>query len=211
MKILLADDHAVVRKGLRQILTEGYPEAQFEEVSTTQETLERLSRESFDVLVLDIFMPGRSGLEILHSVGRVCAPVPVLVVSSAPEEQLAIRVLKAGARGYVNKQATPEELVVAVGHLLAGNHYVSVGLAQRLAVEIGREDECSAALLSDREFAVLQLLLTGRSIKEISAELSLSVKTVSTYHTRIWAKLGVKNDIELVHYAIDHRLVGPKP
>jgi DNA-binding NarL/FixJ family response regulator len=206
MKILLADDHAVVRTGLRQILAEAFPDASFGETATTPETLAALSRDRWDVLVLDIFMPGRTGLEVLHDVRQRQPDLPVLVVSSAPEEQLAVRVLRAGAGGYLNKQAAPEELVRAIDRLLAGGRYVSAKLAERLAALIGRVERPAADRLSDREFAVLQLLLAGRSIKEIAAELSLSGKTVSTYHTRIWEKLGVRNDVELVHYAIENRL-----
>lgn len=208
MKILIADDHAIVRKGLRQILAEEYPDAQFSEAANTAVTLDRVSRNRWDVLVLDIFMPGRTGLEVLHEARRLRPELPVLVVSSAPEEQIAVRVLKAGASGYLNKATAAEELVRAIGRLLAGGHYVGPALAERLAAEISRSGRSPAGRLSDREFSVLHLLLAGRSIKEIAAELSLSGKTVSTYHTRIWEKLGVCNDVELVHYAVKHGLGG---
>lgn len=207
MKILIADDHVVLRKGLIQILAEEHPNAQFGEASTTSETLDNLSRRRWDVLVLDIFMPGRSGLEVLYDVRRQHPDLPVLVLSSAPEEQLAVRVLKAGARGYLNKQAAPEELVKAVGKLLAGGRYVSAAMAERLVAEISQADRPAHDQLSDREYAVLQLLVAGRAIKEIADELSLSPKTVSTFHTRIWEKLRLHNDVELVRYAIEHGLV----
>lgn len=210
MKILIADDHEVLRKGLRQILAEVYPHARFGESMTTPETLELLSRNRWDVLVLDIFMPGRTGLEVLHEARRRWPELPVLVLSTAPEEQLAVRVLRAGARGYLNKRVAPEELVRAVGRLLAGGRYVSAALAERLAGEISRTDRSGPDRLSDREFAVLQLVLAGRSIKEIASELSLSGKTVSTYHTRIWEKLGVHNDVDLVLYAVGHGLGGSR-
>ncbi|MBI5693154.1 MAG: response regulator transcription factor [Verrucomicrobia bacterium] len=208
MKILLADDHAIVRRGLRQILADAFPEARFGEASTTPETLAALECEPWDVLVLDIFMPGRTGLEVLQAVRSHRPGLPVLVVSTAPEEQLAVRVLRGGAGGYLNKQAAPELLVQAIKHLRAGRKYVSPVLAERLATDLSREVRPGHERLSDREFAVLQLLLLGRTIKEIAAELSLSAKTVSTYHTRIWSKLGVHNDVELVHYATSQGLSG---
>jgi two-component system, NarL family, invasion response regulator UvrY len=131
------------------------------------------------------------------------------VLSSAPEEQLATRVLKAGAGGYLNKQAAAENLVEAVQKLLAGGRYVSAALAERLAAEISRPSQPAAEALSDREFEVLQLLVAGRSLKEIADELNLSPKTISTFHTRIWEKLGVRNDVEMVRYAFEHNLIRP--
>jgi DNA-binding NarL/FixJ family response regulator len=204
MNILIADDHAVLRKGLVQILAEEYPDAHFGEASTTSETLACLSRRGWDVLVLDIFMPGRSGLEVLHDVRRHHPDLPVLVLSSAPEEQLAVRVLKAGASGYLNKQAAPEHLTLAVGKVLAGGKYVSAALAERLASELRDDGRPPHEKLSEREFEVLQLLLAGRSLKEIADELSLSPKTVSTFHTRLWEKLHVHSDVDLVRYAQEH-------
>ena len=205
MKILLADDHAVIRKGLILTLAEEYPDAHFGQAGTTAETIECLMREEWDVLVLDIFMPGRSGLEVLHEASRLCPRLPVLVLSSAPEEQMAVRVLKAGASGYLNKQAAPEELVKAVSKVVAGGRYVSGSMAERLARDVGRPQ--AGPQLSDREFAVLRLMAAGKSIKEVAAEMCLSAKTVSTFHARIWQKLGVRNDIEMVRYAVEHGLV----
>jgi two-component system, NarL family, invasion response regulator UvrY len=207
MKILIADDHALLRKGLIQILAEEFSEAQFGEASTTPETQEALSRQRWDVLVLDIFMPGLSGLEVLHEAKRHHPNLPVLVLSSAPEEQLALRVLKAGASGYLNKQAASEELVEAVRRLLAGGRYVSAAMAERLVTELGQMDKPLHEKLSHREYTVLRLLVVGKSIKEIAAEMSLSPKTVSTFHTRIWEKLQLRNDVELVRYALEHGLV----
>jgi two-component system, NarL family, invasion response regulator UvrY len=207
MKILIADDHSILRKGLMQILADEFPEAQFGEASNTPETLERLCREAWDLLVLDIFMPGRSGLEILGDVRRNYPNLPVLALSSAPEDQLAVRVLKSGARGYLNKQTAPEELVNAVRKVLSGSRYISTAVAEMVAAEISYTDGPLHEKLSDREYTVLQLLVVGKSIKAIADELSLSPKTVSTYHARIWGKLGVKNDVEMVHYALEHGLV----
>jgi two-component system, NarL family, invasion response regulator UvrY len=206
LKILIADDHALLRKGLAQVLADDLPEAVFGEAATTAETYERLAAERWDVLILDIFMPGRGGLEVLAEARRRYPSLPVLVLSSAPEEQLAVRVLKAGASGYLNKQAAPEELVTAVRRLRDGARYVSASVADRLVQEIGRANEVPHERLSDREYEVLNRVVAGKSIKQIADELGLSAKTISTFHTRIWEKLGIKSDVELVRYAIDHHL-----
>jgi two-component system, NarL family, invasion response regulator UvrY len=206
MRILIADDHAALRRGLMQILAEDIDHVQFGEAASTPETLSRLSNSRWDVLVLDIFMPGRGGLEVLRDVRRQHPDLPVLVLSSAPEEQMAIRVLKAGASGYLNKQAAPEELVAAVRKVLGGGRYVSAAMAERLAAQLGREEGPPHEILSDREYGVLRMLAAGKSIKEVATELSLSPKTVSTYHTRIWQKLRVHNDAAMVRYALEHGL-----
>ena len=203
MNILIADDHALLRKGLIQILADEYPDAYFGEASTTSKTIACLSQSPWDLLILDIFMPGRSGLEVLSEVKRQHAKMPVLVLSSAPEDQMAVRVLKAGASGYLNKQTAPEDLVQAVEKLLAGGRFISHRVAELLASEIGLDFSLHDKL-SDREFGVLQLLVNGKTVTEIASELFLSPKTVSTYHTRIWEKLRVKNDVEMVRYAISH-------
>lgn len=207
MKMLIADDHAVLRKGLIQILAEGFPGTQFGETSSTPETLEHLSQQKWDALVLDVFMPGRSGLEVLHEVRKHHPHLPVLVLSSAPEEQLAVRVLSAGASGYLNKQVAAEELVRALRKILSGGKYISPLLADQLGTEVGRSHDAKEAALSDREYAVLQSLMAGKSITEIGNELCLSPKTISVYHTRIWQKLGVHNDIEMVNCAVERELV----
>ncbi|HTL16356.1 MAG TPA: response regulator transcription factor [Patescibacteria group bacterium] len=206
MRILLADDHALLREGLKQILSDEFPEAEFLEAGTTHETIACLEEHECDVVVLDVFMPGRSGLDVLSAIRQKKSRPAVLVLTSAPEEQLAIRVLRAGASGYLNKQTAPEHLVQAVRKILQGGKYVSATLAERLANEAGREVQLPHEKLSDREFQVMRLLVAGKSLKEIASELSLSAKTISTFHTRIWEKLGVKNDVEMVHYALEHRL-----
>ncbi len=208
MKILIADDHQLLRRGLIQILVDKYPDAQFGEAGNSAETLECLSQQSWDILVLDIFMPGRSGLDVLLDIRRLYPKLPVLVLSSAPEEQLAIRVLKLGANGFLNKQTAPEELYKAVKKILYGERYVSAATAERLAAEISYATQHSHTELTDREYAVLQLLSSGKSIKEIADELFISPKTVSTYHTRIWEKFHVDNDVKMVRYALDHGLIG---
>ena len=211
MRILIADDHTLLRQGLKQNLAEEFPNAEFHEAGTTQETLECLRKTDFDVIVLDIFMPGRSGLEVLDDVRRNYPSTKVLVLSSAPEEQLGLRVLQGGASGYLNKQAAPDELINAMRKVLSGGRYVSPALAERLAAEAGRLRQSPHERLSDREFQVMRLLIHGKSLKEIATELSISVKTASTFHTRIWEKLGVNNDVELLRYALTHGLAEPVP
>lgn len=207
MKILIADDHAVLRQGLKQILADEFDKVEFGEAGTTQQTLDQLSRKRWDVLVLDINMPGRSGLEVLREAKDRYPTLPVLVLSSAPEEQLAVRVLKAGAAGYLNKQTAPEELVEAVRKLHSGGRYVGARLAEKLAAELGRPEKAPHEQLSNREFQVMQLLATGKSLKEIADELSLSVKTISTFRGRILEKLKLQNNVELAHYAREHGLL----
>ena len=207
MRILVADDHAALRKGLIQILGDEFPDAEFGEAASTPEALSSVARSRWDVLVLDVFMPGRSGLDVLHEVQREHPALPVLVLSSAPEEQMAVRVLRAGGRGYLNKQAAPEELVLAVRRLVAGGRYISAAVAERLAADIHRTDRAPEDRISDREYDVLIGLMAGKAVKEIAGELNLSPKTVSTYHTRIWEKLGVDNDADLIRYALGHGLV----
>lgn len=205
MNILIADDHAIVRKGLAQLLADEFPGVSIGQTAGTQETLAELSLRRWDVLVLDIFMPGSGGgLTVLDEVKRQQPQLPVLVLSTAPEEQMAMRVLKAGARGYLNKQCAPEELVSAVRKILAHGRYVSAAMAERLAADIDRPERPPQEELSDREYTVLRMLVAGRSIKEIAAELNVSPKTVSTFHTRIWRKLRVTNDADMIRYALDH-------
>jgi two-component system, NarL family, invasion response regulator UvrY len=211
IRILIADDHRMVRQGLKRILAEEFADARFGEADAARETMALVRQGAWDVLVLDIFMPGGGGLEVLQQVASGQARLPVLVLSSAPEEQLATRALQAGAAGYVNKQAAAEELVQAVRKVLAGGNYVSGKLAERLAREFARRSpDPLHERLSDREFQVLQLLAAGKCLKEIAAELSLSPKTVSTFHTRTLEKLRLRNDVELIHYALENRL-GERP
>jgi two-component system, NarL family, invasion response regulator UvrY len=208
MKILLADDHAVVRRGLKQILAEEFKRASFGEARNAQEALDLVWKEDWDVVVLDITMPGRSGLDVLREIRRSRPKVPVLVLSMHPENQFAVRVLKRGAAGYMTKESAPEELVGAIKKVLAGGRYVSNSLAEKLATYLSSESpRPPQEMLSDREFQVLRLLASGKIVSEIARELSLSVKTISTYRTRILEKMGLRNNAELMHYAIQHQLV----
>jgi two-component system, NarL family, invasion response regulator UvrY len=206
MKILIADDHAMLRTGLKQILALEFAQAQFGEAGNYEETLARVASQPWDVLVLDIFMPGRSGLDVLQALELSQPDLPVLVLSSAPEEQMAMRVIKAGAAGYLNKQAAPEELALAVKKVAGGGMYVGARLAEQLADRLAGSSDTPHESLSDREFQVMQMLVAGRPVKEIAAELALSPKTISTFHTRILQKLRLQNDVELVRYALEHHL-----
>jgi two-component system invasion response regulator UvrY len=206
-RILIADDHATVREGLKQLLAEDFPQAEFCFAATIPEALKLLRDAKWDLLLLDLFMPGGNGFVVPEEVRQYYPRLPVLVLSSAPEEQLGVRVLRAGASGYLDKQTAPECLVQAVHKLLAGNRFVSTVLAELLAAEAGRGDRPLHAMLSNREFQILSLVVEGQSLKEIASALSLSVKTIRTFHARLLAKLHLQSDVDLVHYAIDQGLV----
>ncbi|MDS4020274.1 MAG: response regulator transcription factor [Candidatus Competibacter sp.] len=208
MKILLADDHEVVRRGLKQMLAEEFGNVAFGEAGTTAEALERIRQEPWDLIVLDINMPGRSGLEVLAELSVRRIKSRVLVLSMAPEEEYAVRAFKKGAAGYLTKQTVATELVVAVKKILAGGRYVTPWLAEKLASGLGSPAAVEPHdQLSDRELQVLRMIATGMSVKDIADELSLSDKTVFTYRDRLREKLGLKGDVELARYALRHRLV----
>jgi two-component system, NarL family, invasion response regulator UvrY len=208
MRILLTDDHAVVRQGLKQILAAEFRKAEFGEAGNAPEAIEKIWRESWDVAVLDISMPGRSGLEVLKEIKRSRPRLPVLVLSMHPEDQFAVRLLKAGAAGYMTKESAPAELVGAVKKVMAGGRYVSPALAEKMASYLAVDVQTPPhERLSDREFLVLRLIASGKPVSAIAKELSLSVKTISTYRTRILQKMGMANSAELTHYAIQNHLV----
>jgi two-component system invasion response regulator UvrY len=208
IKALIADDHAVVRQGLRQILQETSDMQVTGEAASGPEALDRARGDLYDVVVLDITMPGRSGFEVLKELRVERPELPVLVLSMHAEEQFAVRLLKAGASGYLNKESAPDELVKAIRKVVAGGRYVSPTLAEKLAFEIDAgSDKLAHETLSDREFQVMRMMASGKTVKEIAAELSLSVKTISTYRARILAKMNLHTNAELIHYAITNQLV----
>ncbi len=219
MKILIADDHAIVRLGIRQILADAFKRSTFGEVSTGQEALESVWREPWDAVVLDVTMPGRGGLEVLKEIKRSRPNLPVMILSMHPEDQFAVRLLKAGASGYMTKESASAELVGAMHKAMAGGRYVSPALAEKMADFIGTDVQTQPhERLSDREFLILRLIASGKPVGAIARELGLSVKTVSTYRARLLQKMGLKNNAELVHYAFQHRLTshlsdkdGPTP
>jgi DNA-binding NarL/FixJ family response regulator len=208
MKILLADDHAVVRQGLKLILADHFKKAVFGQARNATEALFRIAKEHWDVLVLDITMPGRSGLEILQDVKRLRPKLPVLVLSMHPEDQFAVRMLKAGAGGYMTKESADEELVGAIKKVVDGGRYISPSLAERMASYLSVDvQKAPHERLSDREFQVLRMIASGKTVSQIGRELSLSVKTISTYRARLLEKMDMKNSAELTHYAVQHNLV----
>lgn len=208
MRILIADDHAVVRQGLKRILADEFSRAVFGEAATAEGAITQIWAHPWDVVVLDITMPGRSGLEVLAEIRRSKPRLPVLVLSMHPEDQFAMRVLKSGAAGYMNKESAPEALVVAVKKVLAGGRYVSPALAEQMATHLGTDHEVAPhERLSDREFLVLRLIASGKTVSQIADELTLSVKTISTYRARILEKMVMQSNAELTHYALQNRLV----
>lgn len=205
MRILVVDDHEIVRRGLKQLLGDVIHGAEFTEVATAPQAREELVRGAWDLILLDINLPGGSGLELLGELKRLHPRTPALVLSSYPEEEFAIRSLKLGADGYLTKSSVADEMITAVRRVMAGGRYVSASLAERLAATIGRPSMPHEAL-SPRELEVLRLVASGRSIREIAEELSLSEKTIGTYRSRISEKLGLSTNVELTRYALRHGL-----
>ena len=208
MRVLIADDHAVFRRGLKETIGESFPKVTFGEAKTAQETVECVRRQDWEIVILDISMPGKSGLDILDDVRRLRPKLPVLFLSMHPEEQYARRALKSGAAGYLTKDSIPEELKEAVRRILTGGRYVSATLAERLAFDLRKgADTPLHELLSAREFQVLRMIASGKTVKEIANDIALSVKTVSTYRARILQKTGMKTTAELIRYALQTQLV----
>src|SRR6266853_3905615 len=208
IKTLIADDHAVVRRGLKQILQETPDIIASGEASDSCEVLDLVRKHSWDVLLLDISMPGRSGLDILREIKQISPQLPVLVLSMHSEEQFASRVLKAGASGYLPKESAPEELVTAIRKVCAGGRYVSAAQAERLIYLFQPGgDKMPHESLSNREYEVLRLIASGRTVTQIAEEVKLSVKTISTYRTRLLEKMRMQTSAELTHYAIKNQLV----
>jgi len=210
INILLADDHPYLRHGLIQILVDEFPGVVIGEASNVPELLEQAQKQRWDVVVLDLMMPGRGGLEGLHEVKRLCPNLPVLVLSMHPEDQFAVRVLRAGGAGYLTKESAPQELVHAVKTIMKGGRYITPTTADLLAAHLhqhGDSDQPLHISLSDREYQVFSLIAAGHTITDISDQLALSVKTISTYRTRILAKLNLKTNADLARYAVQHRIV----
>ncbi len=208
IRILIADDHTIVRRGLKQILLEEFPFAFIEEVGDAEELIKKVMNEEWSVVISDLSMPGRSGLESLQQIKQNHPKLPVLILSIHSEEHYAIRVLKAGASGYLNKDLAPEELVKAVNCVLAGKRYITASIAEKLASSLDLNSEkVPHEFLSDREFEVLKLIAAGKSVSDIAEQFSLSVTTVSTYRARIMAKMNLKTNADLTLYAIEHDLL----
>jgi DNA-binding NarL/FixJ family response regulator len=208
MNILIADDHAVVRRGLKEILADALPGARFSQAGNGDEVLSLLAESAASLLVLDLNMPGRSGLDVLRDVKSAYPRLPVIVLSMQPEDQYAMRCLRAGAAAYINKDSAPEELAQAARKILGGGRYVSPRLAEHLVAQLdlpaGKPLHES---LSDRELEVMKMIASGVPLKEIAGRLRVSVKTVSTYRSRILEKMRMARNAEMTRYAITHGLI----
>jgi DNA-binding NarL/FixJ family response regulator len=208
MKVLIADDHAVFRRGLKETICEAFAKVTFGEAKTAQETIKLVRQQDWNIVILDISMPGKSGLDILAELRELRPKLPVLFLSMHPEEQYARRSLKSGAAGYLTKDSVPDELKTAVRRVLGGGRYVSETLAEKLAFDLRQGADLPLhELLSAREFQVLRMIAQGKTVKNIAEEISLSVKTVSTYRARILQKTDKKTTAELIRYALEAQLV----
>jgi two-component system, NarL family, invasion response regulator UvrY len=208
IRILIADDHMVVRKGLRQILAEEFTDAHIEDVPDAEELINKVIKEKWDVVISDLTMPGKSGLDALLYIKQNYPSLPVLILSIHPEEQYAIRVLKAGASGYLSKDTAPDELVNAVKRVMQGKKYITLSIAEKIADSLDSDsDKKIHEYLSDREFVVFKMLAAGKAVGEIADNLSLSVTTVSTYRARILSKMNMKSNANLTLYAIENNLL----
>ena len=208
LRIIIADDHTVVRRGLKQILLDEFPSAVIEEAADADLLLKKVFKEEWDIVISDLSMPGRSGMDALQQIKLHNQKLPVLILSVHSEEHYAIRVLKAGASGYLNKESAPEELIQAVRRLLMGKKYITPTIAEQLASGLDKDSEKPLhEILSDREFEVLKLLASGKSVSDIADQMVLSVTTVSTYRARIMAKMNLKTNADLTLYAIENKLI----
>lgn len=208
IRIIIADDHTIVREGLKQIISESPEMTVAGEASDGQDLLEKVRRENFDAVLLDITMPGRSGIDILKQLKAEKPGLPVLMLSMHPEDQYALRAIKAGASGYLTKETAPDELIKAIKKITSGGKYITPSLAERLvSVFSDNTDELSHKKLSDREFEVFLKIAAGKQVSQIAGDMFLSVKTVSTYRSRILSKMNMSNNAELMHYAMKNGLL----
>ena len=207
IKILIADDHTVVRRGLEQIIAETPDIVVTGEASNGWEVLDKVSNGNYDEVILDIAMPGKDGMEVLNQIKHEKPGLPVLILSMYPEEQFAVRALRSGASGYLTKESAPDELVSAIRKVSTGGKYISSALAEKLAFLLQNMERPLHEALSDREYKVMCLIASGKTVTEIANELSLSIKTISTYRSRVLEKMNLKNNAELTHYAIKNQLV----
>ena len=210
MKFLLIDDHKIIREGLKQILLMHFPSATFDEGASAEEVMKNISDSDYDLVICDLSMPGRSGLDVLKQVKETKPNLRVLILSMHPDEHYAVRAIKAGAWGYVNKSDGAEVLIPAVQRILQGRKFIPTDLAERLADNLSTDDKTEDRLhenLSSREFDIFKLLVEGKSISDISQQLSLGMSTVSTHRARILTKMNMKSNAELVKYAIQNNLI----
>lgn len=208
LRILIADDHAIVRRGLKQLLLEEYPSAAVGEVGDAESLVTEVISNNWDIIICDMNMPGRSGLDALGQIKQIAPQIPVLIMSMYPEDQYALRVLKAGASGYLGKETIHEHLIKAIQTVQLGKKFITPTVAEKLADAVRDNSEKEPhELLSDREFDVFKLLAAGSSVSEIAQQLSLSTTTVSTYRTRILSKMNIRSNADLTRYALEHKLI----
>lgn len=208
LKILIADDHAIVRRGLKQLLLEEYPSAQVGEVGDAESLVTEVISRDWNIIICDMNMPGRSGLDALGQIKQIAPQIPVLIMSMYPEDQYALRVLKAGASGYLGKETIHEHIIKAIQTVQLGKKFITPTVAEKLADAVRENTEKAPhELLSDREFDVFKLLASGSSVSEIAQQLSLSTTTVSTYRTRILSKMNIRSNADLTRYALENKLI----
>ncbi|MGQ0739965.1 MAG: response regulator [Bacteroidota bacterium] len=208
IRVLIADDHEIVRRGIRQILTEGFSFVHIDEAPDCTELIVKATREEWDIIISDIAMPGGGGVEALRHIKKTHPLVPVLILSTYPAEQYAVKMIKAGASGYLNKDSAPETLVTAIQRILDGKRYITGQVAEELAGQLnGEAGALPHQLLSEREIGVFRLLASGKSVSAIGSELSLNPTTVSTYRARILEKTGMKTNADIIRYAIENNLI----
>lgn len=208
IRVLVADDHTIVREGLKQILSDTPDIEVAGEAANAKEVISKVSDNDYDLVLLDISFPGRSGIDILKQLKCLKPKLPILILSMYPEEQYAVRSLKAGASGYVTKESASDELINAIRQVTKGKKYITTSLAERLVFELEKDYEDQPhEVLSDREYQVMCLIASGKTVTEIAEALSLSVKTISTHRSRILQKMAMHNNAQLTHYAITHGLV----
>jgi len=207
MKILIADDHSVVRRGLLMIIKDAYPFAEITEVTDGTDLIHAAGKNDWNIIISDISMPGKSGIEMIKEIKEIVPKIPILILSVHAAEQYAVRTIKAGASGYLNKESAPEELVKAIDQIMNGRKYITADVAEMLANSINNENEQPHTLLSDREYEVLKQIASGKTVSEIADILFLSPNTISTYRSRILEKMNMHSNAELTHYAISNKLV----
>ncbi len=208
IKVLIADDHALIREGIKQIIADSGEFIVIAEADSGLGALQQMRQQLLDLVLLDISLPDRNGIDVLRQARREFPALPVLMLSMHREDQYAVRAIRAGAAGYLNKQSAPDELIDAMRVVSGGRKYITPSLAQELASRIDQDTvEHAHITLSDREFQTLVMIASGKTVSEIAAELTLSVKTISMYRSRLLQKMRLRNNAELTHYALKHQLV----